>query len=197
MIEEELITIWQSSPNQERVKFEKSRLMIDVQKSIESVHRKIKFRDMSEQIAILLGAPVFAYLAFTTPYLLSRIASVLVIVWGVYIVIRLRVAQKYKPSAFSETYLKYLYQTKEYLRIQKQLLDSIAYWYILPGFLLVSLFLLGPIGEPGKIPHILKALAGNVIFAIVLYILNKRAVEKEVVPRQNKVDELIVIMEKP
>jgi hypothetical protein len=195
-MEEELIKIWQSSPNQERVKFEKSRLIIEVQSGMDRVNRKIKFRDIAEQLGILLGAPVFVYFIFTNPYVLSKIASALIVVWGVFVAIRLRVARKHQPGAFTETYLEYLYKTKEYLRIQKHLLDSIIYWYILPGFLLITLFLMGPIGDPEKMPQILKAFSGNVVLAVVIYFLNKRAVTKEIIPRLYKVDELIALMEK-
>jgi hypothetical protein len=196
MIEEELVKIWQSSSNQERVKFEKSRLIIEVQASMDRMHRKIKFRDMAEQLGILLGAPVFVYFTFTNPYLLSKIASALIVVWGVFVAIRLRLARKHQPGAFTETYLEYLYKTKEYLRIQRHLLDSIIYWYILPGFLLISLFIMGPIGEPGKISHILKTFSGNVVLAVTIYFLNKRAVIKEIIPRLDRVDKLIAVMEK-
>jgi hypothetical protein len=196
MIEEELVKIWQSSSNQERIKFEKSRLMIDVQAGIDRFHRKIKFRDMTEQLAIILVAPVFIYSAFTTPHLLSKIASVLIVIWGIFVAVRLRMARKHQPVPFTEAYLGYLNKTKVYLGIQKQLLDSILYWYILPGFCLVSLFLLGPIDEPEKLPGAIKVFAGNVIVAVVIYVLNKRAVTKEVVPKIEKVDELIAVMEK-
>jgi len=42
--------------------------------------------------------------------------------------------KKHKPGAFTETYLEYLHQTRNYLLVQKQLLDSVLYWYILPGY---------------------------------------------------------------
>jgi len=93
MMEEELIKIWQSSPNQERIKFEKSRLIIEVQTGMDRVHRKIKFRDMSEQLAIVLVVPVFIYSAVTSPYLLSKIASILIVAWGIFVAIRLRAAR--------------------------------------------------------------------------------------------------------
>jgi len=70
------------------------------------------------------------------------------------------------------------------------------YWYILPGFTLVSMHLMGPIGEPEKMPALIKTLVLNVLVAVVIYFMNRRAVTKEVIPRQNKVDQLIAVMEK-
>ena len=195
MIEEELIKIWQSSPNQEQIKFEKSRLMIDVQSSMDRFHRGIKYRDLREQIAIIIVIPVFAYYAYAIPHLLSKIASVLIIGWGIYIAIRLRKANKHNPSAFTETYLEYLYKTRDYLLIQKQLLDNVLYWYILPGVAFIFLFVLGFVGVPGKSRYIIKMSVINVVMAVAIYYLNKRAVKKQFIPRLEKVDELIKVME--
>lgn len=197
MIEEELIKIWQSSPNQERVKFEQSRLMIEVQGSMDSFHRKIKNRDMIETLAVILVAPVFLLIAFITPDLLSKIASVLIVAWGIYVVVRLRNARKHKPGAYSETYLTYLIQTRAYLQIQKNLLDQVVYWYILPGFILISLFLAGRFEVGGKNIQVIKTFVLNAALAVVIYFLNKRAVNKEIVPRLVRVEQLIALLEKP
>jgi hypothetical protein len=196
MIEEELITIWQSSPNQERVKFEKSRLMMDVQSSIDRLHRGIKYRDLREQIAIVIVSPVFAYYTYSVPFILSKVASVLVILWGIYIIIRLRNAKKHKPGAFTETYLEYLYKTREYIKVQKQMIDNILYWYILPCWAIVSLFLAGFIGVPGKLRDIIQTEALGIFLSVVFYFLNKGAVKKQLIPRLEKIDDLIKAMEK-
>jgi hypothetical protein len=196
MIEDELVKIWQSSSNQERIKFEKSRLMIDVQSTLDHLHRKIKYRDLLEQIAVITAIPVFAYYAYSIPSILTKIASVLIILWGIYVIIRIRNAKKHKPGAFTETYLEYLYKSRDYLNIQKQLLDSILYWYILPGMVLMFLFILGP-GIAGRLPKIMKVGAGIVTLGVVIYFLNKRAVKKQFIPRLEKIEELINAMEKP
>ena len=193
-MEDELVKIWQSSPNQERAKFEKSRLMIDVQSAVDHLHKKIKNRDLMEQIGAMVGIPVFAYYAYSIPFILTKIASVLIIFWGIYVLIRLRNAKKHKPSAFTETYLEYLYKTRQYLNIQKQLLDNVLYWYILPAMILVFLFVLGP-GISGRLLKVIKVGVGDIALAVALYFLNKRAVKKQFIPRLEKIDELIRVME--
>lgn len=196
MIEEELIKIWQSSPNQERVKFERSRLMLDLQSSLDDFNKKVKYRDWREQLAVAIIIPAFAYSAYAIPFLLTKIASVLIIGYGIFVVLRLRSAKKHKPGAFTETYLDYLHKTRNYLLVQKQLLDSVLYWYILPGMTLTMLFTLG-FGITDRLKPILKMAAINVALAVATYFLNKSAVKKEIVPRLAKVDELIALMEKP
>lgn len=194
-MEDELIKIWQSSPNQERVKFEKSRLMMEVQSTLDDLHKKIKYRDAMEQIAVIVGIPIFAYYAYHIPFVLTKIASVLIIFWGIFVIIQIRRAKRYKPSAFTETYLEYLYKTREYLKIQKQLLDSVLYWYILPAMTLIFLFILGP-GIAGRLPKIVKMGVINVAIAAATYFLNKSAVKKQLIPRLEKIDALIKVMEK-
>jgi hypothetical protein len=195
MIEDELVKIWQSSPNQERVKFEKSRLMIEAQSGVDRFHKQVKYRDLREQLAIVVVIPAFTYIAFTIPYITSKVASVLIIAWGIYIFFKLRNAKKHKPSAFSETYLEYLHKTREYILIQKKLLDDVIYWYILPGLTLVYLFVAGFIGEPGKSAYIIKMSVANALLGVATYFLNKRAVKKHIIPRLEKIDELIRVME--
>jgi len=196
MIEQELIKIWQSSPNQERVKFDRSRLMIDVQHSINHFHRKIKYRDIREMLAVVIVSPAFVYAAFAIPYVLTKIASVLIIGLGITTVVRLRNAKKYKPNELTETYLGYLQKTRQYLLVQKKMVDSVLFWFILPCMSFVFLFLAGFIGVPGKSEAILEASIANVVVSGIVYIANRVSVYKEIIPRLEKVEELIPVMEK-
>ena len=195
MIEEELIKIWQSSPNQERVKFEKSRLMLEVQSNTDRRHRSIYHRDLRELIAAIIVIPVFAYYAYVIPYTLTKIASILTILWAIYVILRLRNARKHKPSAFTESYLEYLRGTRKYIEVQKQMIDDILYWYILPCWAIVTLGLAGFIGVPGKLKGIIQTEVLGGVGSIGVYFLNKRADKKQLMPRLEKIDDLINIME--
>lgn len=195
MMEEELIKIWQSSPNQERIKYEKSRLMLEVHASLDKFHKAVKYRDLREQIAVAVIVPFFAVGAFILPGTVSKIACVLIIAWAFYVLYRLREAKKSNPGAFSDTYLDYLYRTREYLHVQKHLLDNVMYWYILPAMFLTMLFTVG-FGIADRIRPIVKMAVLNIGLAVATYILNKRAVAKQIMPRLNKVNELIQVMEK-
>jgi hypothetical protein len=196
MIEQELIKIWQSSPNQERIKFEKSRLIIEMQSSIDRLHRGLKYRDLREQIGAAVAIPVFACYVYSIPFVLSKIASVLIIFWCVFAILRIRNAKKQKPGAFTETYLEYLRKSKEYIIVQKQLLDSVLYWYILPCWAMLSLFLAGFIGVSGKLRWLIQTEVFSVLFSVAIYFLNKQSVKKQFIPRLQKIDELIATMEK-
>ena len=196
MMEEELIKIWQSSNNQERIKFERSRLMIDVQSSVDRFHQSIKYRDLREIIVAIALIPIFGFIAYDVPFTLSKIGAILIVFWLIFVIIRLRSVKKIKPSAVTETYLDYLYKTRAYLNAQKRLLDSVLYWYILPSLSGLTLFLLGFMEVSERfITTMIIAVASAVVVGIAIYFLNKKAVKKEIIPRLEEADKLIKIME--
>jgi hypothetical protein len=166
--------------------------MLDVQSNIDRLDKTIKYRDMLESIAVVIMVPFFLHMAFKTPFMLSKIACVLIILFGIFVVLRLKNARKHKPAPFTGTYLEYLHKTRGYLTVQKQLLDTALYWYIIPGYVGVTLFTLGT----GLIPYIIKMQILGLTFSIVAYFLNKRAVTKTLTPRMTKIDELINLLEK-
>lgn len=195
MIEDELTRIWKSSPNQERVKFRKSRLMLELQSSLDRFHRAIRNRDLIETIAAIVVVPIFACCAFVIPYTLTKIASVLIGVWAVYVIVHLRKARSHKPGSFTISYQEYLYKTRDYLIVQKKLLDTILYWYLLPGFILMLLFLGGFAGIPEKHDHLVRTAVGAFVLGLLVYYINRRAARKHIAPRLEKVNELISVVE--
>ena len=195
MMEDELIKIWQSSPNQEKIKFEKSKLIIEVQSSLDRIQRSWKYMIIRETIAAIIAIPAFLFITYNVPYTISKIGSIWIVLAVIYILIRLKSAKKHKPTDLTETYIDYLYKTKDYLNAQKKLLDTVLYWYVLPVFPGYVLILLGFIHIPEKRKIIIIAALAFVVMAILAYILNKRGVRKEFDPRLKKIDELIQVLE--
>jgi hypothetical protein len=195
MTEAELTKIWQSSTNQERLKFDKSRLLLELQSSMDHFHRKIKFRDIREQAIAIVMMPVFVYTAFTIPHVVSKVASGLIVVLAISLIVRIRAAKEYKPGDLTETYVNYLYKTREYLQIQKRMLDSLHVRFLLPSMILVFLFLSGFLGVPGKATSLVEASIANVVVHVVVFIIAKLDVQSQFVNRLEKVDELIKAME--
>tara|TARA_R110000737_G_scaffold225837_1_gene240595 strand:+ start:929 stop:1519 length:591 start_codon:yes stop_codon:yes gene_type:complete len=195
MMEDELIKIWQSSPNQEKIKFEKSKLMIEVQSSLDKIQRSWKYMIIRETIAAIIAIPAFLFITYNVPYTISKIGSIWIVLAVIYILIRLKSAKKHKPTDFTETYIDYLYKTKDYLNAQKKLLDTVLYWYVLPVFPGYVLILLGFIHIPEKRKIIIIAALAFVVMAILAHFLNKRGVRKEFDPRLKKIDELIQVLE--
>jgi len=195
MMEDELIKIWQSSPQAEQIKFEKSRLMLDLQSSLNRIHRVWRNMLIRETLAFAICIPIFTYIACTLPFTLTRIGSGLIVLAVVYIVFRLFRFKRQKPNNNSENYLDYLYSTREVLGIQKKALDNVVFWYVLPISPGLILFMLGFIHIPEKTNIILFTFSLFIAMAIGAHYLNKWAAKKYYTPRLQKIDELIEVME--
>jgi len=201
MIENELIALWQSSPKHERIKFEKSKLMLDVQSKLDSFDRAVNRRDFLEIGTAIVIIPLFAYQVYNQPNYLAKFGATWIVVYVVYVIYRLLDAKKNKPKEVS-SYLEYLKQCKKYLERQKKLLDSVLYWYVLPCLMGCAIMMTGMLDLLNKswyeIIRMMKvwiAVSSFTIIGVFVPRLNKRAVKKELLPRIKKVNELIRLME--
>ena len=190
MIEDELIKIWQSSSKQELIKFEKSKLMIELQSSLKRLHRWWNYLELSESILAVFGVLLSILLFFKLPFILIKIALALMIICAIYLIIKYQGVKKFKPSDLEENYLNYLKKNREYLQTQKKFLKTYVYWGILPVYPIMLLF---TISIWGKVPAYLIILINVATIGIGVYgyFLNKKRVKKEITPRISRVNELI------
>lgn len=199
MIEEnELIQIWQSSSNQDRIKFEKSKLILEMKSSLDRFQKSLKYRDFVEFLNAIIVIPIFAYLTYSLPHVLSKIGCLLIILCVIYVIFKLKSLNQYKPNTLTDSYIEYLYQYKNYLRLQKKMRETAPYWYLLPLVTGVVLFVLGIITNldapisPRIIIIISSIIIGSVIF---IYFYNLWIIKKHYTPRLEKMDKLIKTME--
>lgn len=191
MMEDELIKIWQSSNNQERIKFDKSKLMIELQSSLERLHRWWKYLELVEVISAIIIILAFTLITYHSPYTTTKIASVLIILFGINILIKVLGIKKFKPSDLEENYLEYLNKTKEYLEAQKKLLDTAVYWVVLPIYPILLLFFIAFWDIPEQRYLIALIYLAAIGMGIYGYFLNKRRVKNEINPRIARVNQLI------
>ena len=191
MIEDELIKIWQSSSNQERVKFEKSKLMIELQSSLERFHRWWKFMAQVNVISALITVLGFIFIVYWAPFTSMKIASILIIIWAIYLGIRTKSMEKFKPSDLEENYLRYLEKTRVYLLGQKRLLETSMNWATLTMYPIYLLFFVDVWERPLARYIAVISFMAMVGIGIYSYFLSKKMVRTEVVPRIARVDELI------
>ena len=196
MREEDLIKIWQSSSNQGRVKFEKSRLMVEVQTSLDRVHGMIKYGNRRATIAPLIVVAVFTFYIYIIPFTLSKIASGLTVLFAANVFMRFRKAKKNEPKDFTGTYSEYLRKNKSFLLGQKQLTDTALYWAIIPGISLCILFFLGFLESPlFTMTGIIALCVGCVVLGVILFFLSKWWVKMTITTNLKKIDELISTLE--
>lgn len=191
MIEDELIKIWQSSSNQERLKFEKSRSIIELDSSLERLHRWWKYLELVEVISAIIIILSFAFIAYHAPFTATKIASVLIIIFGINILIKVLGIKKFKPSDLEKNYLEYLNKTKEYLESQKKLLETAVYWVFLPIYPILLLFFIGFWHITAQRYFIVIIYLVAIGIGIYGYFLNKKRVKNEINPRIARVNKLI------
>lgn len=190
MIEDELIQIWQSSSNQERIKFEKSKLMIELQASLKRLDRWWNYIELSETILAIFGVLLSTLLLFKIQFILTKIALALMVICAVYLIIKYRGVKKFQPSDLKNNYLNYLKKNREYLQAQKKFLKTYFYWGILPVYPIMLLFTIS-IWEKVPIYLIILINVATIGIGIYGYFLNKKRVKKEITPRISRVNELI------
>lgn len=196
MMEDELIKIWQSSPQAEQIRFQKSRLILDMENSLNRFHRLLKYGILSEQIAAIIIIPVFLYYIYVVPPVLSKIASFLIVIWVIWYMFLLRRFKKAKPNTLTLGYLEYLKKNRTYMNTLKKWGETGTYWYILPPTSGYFLFIAGHYFE-GIINNafLVKLILIGVVTVIAYYFYFKWAVKKIYTPRLKKIDELIKVME--
>jgi len=191
MIEDELIKIWQSSSSKERIKFEKSKLMIELQSSLDQLNRWWKFGVQVEKIAAFIAIPIFAFIAFWVPFTTSKIASVLIILYLVFVIGRLIGVKKFKPSDLEHSYLEYLLKSREYLRAQAKLLETYKYWGALPLYPIIFLFVFHFWEIPSKRLVIAILFISMIAMHIYAYSMQRKKVKNEINPQIRKIDQVV------
>jgi uncharacterized membrane protein len=193
MLENELERIWQNSTKEEVVKFNKSKLIIDLDSQLKSFDRNIKNRDRREIIAAVIIIPAFGIGAFLCPGILTKIGLSMVVLFGILVIYMLRSVRKYKADNFSLPIKEYLLKHRQYLIKERNLLDNVLYWYILPPFIGVILFFIGCKLESYKLIILILIVIAFNAFA---YYINKMTVKKDFDPLIKRIDLSIYDLEK-
>ena len=190
MIEDELIKIWKASSNQERIKFEKSKLMIELQSSLKRLNRWWNYIELSETVLSVFGVLLSTFLLFKIPFILTKIALALIVICAVYLLIKYRGVKKFKPSDLENNYLNYLKKNREYLQAQKKFLKTYIYWGILPVYPIMLLFTIS-VWEKVSVSMIVLIILATIGIGVYGYFLNEKRVKREIVPRISGINKLI------
>jgi hypothetical protein len=205
MLEQELKEIWKTASQVERIKFDLSRLMIDLNKKMRSIERAIRRRDRREIVAAVLMIPIYGYLAYEIPFMMSKIGSIVILIWCVYVIFKLRNVQKTKRKTdLSLSFSEQLESQKTHMTQQVKLLDTVLYWYILPPYIGNIIFIFGlsdpseyewsnivldvylPLSMPYKIAYLVS---GAIVSGVILW-LNKSIVKKTLKPLIDETEEV-------
>jgi uncharacterized membrane protein (DUF485 family) len=169
-----------------------SKLLIEMNQKLNKFDKLIKTRDNLEIIAAIIVILVMVYYAISIPYVLTKIASILIIPWAFFVIYKLRSIKKHQPTNLDVYFLEYLVKQRSYLKRQMSLLDNILYWYILPPFVISIVFFMG---FPMKPMTLISNIGFTLLVSIGVWFLNKRAVKKQFKPLIKNLDDIISNLE--
>jgi len=202
MLEQKIKEIWNSSSQTEHISIETSQLLKELNTKMSSIQKVIRIRDIREISASVIGMLIFMYLLYEIPFPITKLACSLSIVWFIFVIFKLRKSKTPDITSRLDLSLKgQLADQQEAMQHQAELLDSVAYWYAIPPFIINGLFLLG-LGNPVDY-NWTNSLAGSILpltvslkivtitglaffYAFIIWI-NKRAVTKDVKPILEKI----------
>ena len=205
MLEQELKEIWKSSSESEKIKFDLSRLMIELENRMSTIDNNIRKRDMSEIIVSVIMIPIFSLVAYQVPFLLSKIGAIISVVWFIYVIYRLVSTRKFKVAPKPDTTFRdQLFNQKRYIKKQANLLDTVLYWYLIPPFIAHAMFMIGlnnDVSIEGPtfmfdwlLPISLYGKIGAIAFAAILYFfiyrMNKKAVRQNYLPVIKSIEQI-------
>ena len=144
MLENELKNIWKNSSKEELVKFNKSKLILDIDSTLEDFDKKIKKRNMVVMLASIYVIISFTIVFFWQPELLIKIACLIAIPLAIMQIYLMKKVKKYKIDNYSLPLKEFLLKRQQYLIKERKLYDTtLLYWNILPFILIFTLFMIG------------------------------------------------------
>lgn len=192
MLDQDLKNIWQRAGKTEFVDLNEAQLLTQLKPQIETFEKEIANRDKKEIQAALVLIPVFAAIAYFVPETLSKIGAALIIPYSLLVIYMLKQVKKYKVSDFNLPVVDYLKQYYTYVAKEMRLLQTVAFWYILPPTISLTLFFMGI--EENKVQLALTLLAlGLVYLGIIVY--NLRSVNTEFKPLLARINAQITALE--
>jgi len=185
---------WKTEVEQAGEQQDLSSLVESLEKETIKLDKSVKRRDIIETSIALLLVPVWAWKLFYSASVLQSIGLWIAILSCLYIPYKLLKARQVE-TAKDDSLLAFLSVEKIKLEKQKQLLESVATWYISPLMLAIILITAGAKVDEAGIPLISQQLMVYYFFCAILtvgvYFLNKRAAKKKFAPLLDKVNQQI------
>lgn len=149
------------------------------------IDKEVKRRDFIEITIAILLIPAWIYGIIKSVSAMQTIGCAIAIAACIYIPYRLLSARKITPRK-TDNIKDFLLQEKQKLQQQKQMLESVVWWYISPLTTAILLITLGAnvneFGIPQVNSHMLWYYSLVTILVVGIYFLNKRAAKKKFGP---------------
>jgi hypothetical protein len=193
MLEQEIKNIWKNSGREDKIKLDKTILLLELDKKLSSFERKIKHRDRREIYAglFLIAAAILGIFLTSDP--VTKIILFLVIPYVLFVIRKLLSVKKHQVKDMSLSVIDFMRNYKFYLQKEMALLRTVFWWYILPLLILYSAFIFNVSTTTlYLLTHIIVGIAAS---ALIVY-LNLSAVKNYFKPLILNVDKAIEELEK-
>lgn len=197
MLEQELKNIWNNSSQTEHISIETSQLIKELNSKMSRIQKVIRIRDIREIYTSVIGMLIFMYFLYEIPFPITKVACAMSIIWFTYVILTFRKSKRQHIASPLDLSVKgQLKQQEDAMQHQADLLNSVAYWYAIPPFIINCVFLFG-LGNPADynwtnslaesmlpITVNLKivTIIGLAFFYAFIIWINKRAVIKDINP---------------
>lgn len=183
---------WQQTINTHAKQDNLDEVITMLEKETQKIDKEIKRRDILEiSIAIFL-IPFWIYGWLNTAGLMQSVGFAIAIGSCIYIPYKLILAKKTKPQK-STSVKDFLTTEKQKVKQQKQLLESIVWWYIAPIAAAIVFITLGSTVNESGMPQLNDSLITYYGFLILLvvgiYFLNRQAAKKKFGPLLEKIEQ--------
>jgi len=185
---EELKEIWEYGVSN-TIDIKNETLMKDLSVELDRFERRIAKRDKLEIGVAIILIPLFLGAAFFVPMLLPKIAFFLFVPYLLLVIYQLKAVKKHKVVNNSVDVGESLRHQRLYYAKERDLLNSVLYWYILPPAVLQIVLYVTFVTSTGKLAFFIGLV---VMVSVVIYILNKQAVKKDLDPMIRKLDDAIL-----
>ncbi len=204
MLEQELKDLWRNSPEEEKIRFDLSRLLIDLNGQLADLNARIKRRDRNDIITMLVSIPVFCYLVNIIPFPITKTGLVLAILGTIWHVFKRRNHYLRRlPVDHTKPFKEQLEVQKLNLLHEEKLMSTVLYWFLIPSFIPFAVSILG-LGNPADygwsnffvdqvLPMPLIYKLAHLMFAVivfwVIYWENNRIVKQTLKPMIKEIEE--------
>jgi len=190
---------WKTEVTQVNETMDITQIIQSLEKETKKFDKHVKRRDILEISIALLLIPVWVWKLFYSASVIQSVGLLIAIVACVFIPYKL-VKAKQVVTAKDNSILANLLVEKNKLENQKNLLESIAIWYISPLMVAIVLITAGARVNEAGLPLISETLVIYYGFCALLvvgvYLLNKRAAANKFDPLLDKVNRQISELKK-
>ena len=188
---------WQQAIETESTPDNLTEVIDMIEQQTTKVDKEIKRRDIIEVGTAVIIIPFWIWGLLNSASTMQSIGFVIAIASCIYIPYRLISAKKVEAKK-SGSVKDFLIQEKQKVQQQKQMLESIVWWYIAPLTVAILLITLGAKVNEQGIPQISSGMvwyyASVSLLMVGVYFLNKRAAKNKFAPLLKNIEQRLAEM---